>query len=140
MDDWRSRALTFVWTAARSRPPSQVISRTVATFTTPPSITPAYLVEDQLTIGAQLHVAGHRVVERDLVTTYGLHVVGGVLATLLGQGVDATIVVDRALSQPVRDATLHALARFRDADPAELYETGWERTEEHGWQLLLLQH
>ena len=68
----------------------------------PPQVAPAYLVEDQLTIGARLRVAGHRIVERDLVTAYGLQVVGGVIATLLGQGVDATIVCDRALSHPVR--------------------------------------
>src|SRR4051794_9256444 len=37
-------------------------------FTTPPLITPAHLVDDQLTIKAQLRVAGHRIAERDLVT------------------------------------------------------------------------
>ena len=102
---------------------------------------PAYLVEDQLTIGAQLRMAGHRILERDLVTAYGLQVVGGVIATLLGQGVAATIVCDQALSHPVRNATLHAaadaLTQFRTAEPAELYEAGWERAGEHGWQLLL---
>ena len=109
----------------------------------PPHVIPAYLVEDQLTIGARLQVAGHRIVERDLVTAYGLQVVGGVIATLLGRGVDATIVCDRALSRPVREATLRtaadAIALFREAGPAELFETGWERAGEHGWQLLLSQ-
>lgn len=106
----------------------------------PPQVAPAYLVEDQLTIGAQLRMAGHRIVERDLVTAYGLQVVGGVIATLLGQGVDATIVCDRALSQPVREATLHAadaLTQFQSAAPTELYDAGWERAGGHGWQLLL---
>lgn len=107
----------------------------------PPQVAPAYLIEDQLTIGAQLRMAGHRIVERDLVTAYGLQVVGGVIATLLGQGVAATIVCDRALSQPVREATLHAagdaIALFQEASPGELYEAGWERAGEHGWQLLL---
>ena len=107
----------------------------------PPQVAPAYLVEDQLTIRAQLRMAGHRIVERDLVTAYGLQVVGGVIATLLGQGVAATIVCDQALSQPVRDATLHAaadaIALFQEASPGELYEAGWERAGEHGWQLLL---
>jgi hypothetical protein len=107
----------------------------------PPRVAPAYLLEDQLTIEAQLRVAGHRIVERDLVTAYGLQVVGGTVATLPGQGVDATIVCDRALSHPVREATLHAatevIAQFRDAAPADLFDAGWERAGEHGWQLLI---
>ena len=110
-------------------------------FATPPAITPAYLVEDELTIGARLRVTGHRIVERDLVTVYGLQIVGGVIATLLGKGAAATIVCDQALSHPVREATLHAaadaLTQFQSAAPAELYEAGWERAGEHGWQLLL---
>lgn len=107
----------------------------------PQNVIPAYLVEDQLMIGAQLRVAGYRIVERDLVTAYGLQVVGGVIATLLGHGVAATVVCDRALSEPVRDATLHAaddaLTQFRSAAPAELHDAGWQQSGEHGWQLLL---
>lgn len=109
----------------------------------PPQIVPAHTVEHQLSIAAQLRVAGHRVLDRDLMTTYGLHVVGGVIATLLGQGVEATIVCDRALSGPVREATLHAadqaIAQFRTATQDELREAGWDRAGEHGWQLLLWQ-
>lgn len=106
-----------------------------------PPVMPAYLVEDQLAIGARLRVAGHRIVERDLVTAYGSACCRGVIGIVLGQGVDATIVCDQVLSQPVREATLHAaadaIALFQEASPGELYEAGWERAGEHGWQLLL---
>ena len=140
-DGWRSPAPTSGWTAGKSRPLSPPISPTNTRPAPRRKSHPAYLVEDQLTIGAQLRMAGHRIVERDLVTAYGLQVVGGVIATLLGQGVAATIVCDRALSQPVREATLHAaadaIALFQEASPGELYEAGWERAGEHGWQLLL---
>ena len=49
-------------------------------------------------------------------------------------------VCDKALSHRVREATLHAaadaLTQFQSAAPADLYEAGWERAGEHGWQLL----
>lgn len=112
-------------------------------YPSPPRIAPAHTVTDQLGAAARLRVAGHRIVDRDLLSTYGLHVVGGVIATLLGQGVEATIVADRSLSDPVREATLHAAEQaiedFRTATPDELYEAGWDRTGEHGWQLILRQ-
>jgi len=110
---------------------------------TAPRLLPAHQVGD-LSVEAQLRVNGHHITDTDLTTDYGLDVVGGITAVLLGRGVDATIVLDAELSDPVRDATVHAaadmLADFADATPTMLYETGWARTPTDRWELLLTQH
>lgn len=111
------------------------------TYPTPPRLGPVAELADQLTPEARLRAAGHQVLTRNLTAVYGHRTIGGVVATLLGRGVDAHILIDHGASPPVRTAVCqaaeHALAEFVVATPDELYDADWERGREDRWQLLL---
>lgn len=87
--------------------------------------------------------AGHRVVDVDLWSLYGLEVVGGVTAELRGRGLQATLVVEQHLSAPVRLSVAEwaeqALESFRTASEASLAEDGWHQVSAGRWQLLARQ-
>ena len=112
-------------------------------FPTPPTLAPAHESRTEISNEASLRVDGFRIIEMDLTSVYGLNVVAGITAQLLARGVDASVVVDWELSDPVRDATCHAAAQalghFRRASPTDLYEAGWTRASDERWQLLLSQ-
>jgi len=100
-------------------------------------------LNDQLSAEARLRVAGHRVLTRALTRVYGWRTVGGVVATLLGKGIDAYVLIDEEATRAVREAVCQeagrALAEFSTANPDDLYDGGWERGGEDRWQLLLEQ-
>ena len=95
----------------------------------------------ELTAEARLRAGGHAVQTRDLAGVYGDHALGGVVATLLGKGVQAYVLIDQDASHAARTAICQtaeqALTSFVTADPDELYAGGWERGHEDRWQLLL---
>ena len=113
------------------------------TYPVPPRFGPAVELADQLTAEARLRAAGHQVLTRDLTSVYGVRALGGVVATLLGKGIDAYVLIDRNASRPARTALCQtaeqALTHFAIASPDELYDDGWERGHEDRWQLLLQQ-
>ena len=113
------------------------------TYPDPPRLATAAELNDQLSAEARLRAAGHQVLTRDLTTTYGHRALGGVVATLLGKGIDAYILIDKHASAAARTAICQAaeqaLTQFRTASPEELYDNGWERGHEDRWQLLLQQ-
>ena len=113
------------------------------TYPDPPRLGTAAELSDQLTAEARLRAAGHRVLTRDLTTVYGHRALGGIVATLLGKGIDAYILIDQQASSPARTAVCQAaeqaLTKFAVASPEELYDNGWERGHEDRWQLLLQQ-
>lgn len=95
----------------------------------------------ELTAEARLRVGGHAVLTRDLAGVYGDHTLGGVVATLLGKGVQAYVLIDQQAGYAARIAICQtaeqALTHFETASPEELYADGWERGHEDRWQLLL---
>jgi len=109
----------------------------------PPRLGPVAELADQLTAEARLRAAGHQVLTRDITSAYGTRALGGVVATLLGKGIDAYVLIDNDASQPARTAVCQtaeqALTQFSSASPDELYDNGWERGYEDRWQLLLQQ-
>lgn len=113
------------------------------TYPLPPRLGTAAELSDQLTVEARLRAAGHQVLTRDLTSVYGHRALGGVVATLLGKGIDAYILIDKHASAAARTAICQAaeqaLTHFAVASPEELYDTGWERGHEGRWQLLLQQ-
>lgn len=90
-----------------------------------------------------LAVAGHRLHHADLALTYGVDVVGGVVAELRGRGVQATVVFDRTLSTPLRLAVacwaVDALHSFRHSSEGDLLDQGWHPLRNTSWQLLASQ-
>ena len=120
-----------------------LVAELASRYPTPPTLAPAQQMLDQLSKEAALRVAGHTIVEADLVGEYGLDVVADLTATLLGQGIDAAISLEVGLGPAVRAATLRTVATalddFATASPVDLYEAGWERISPDRWQLLLIQ-
>ena len=112
-----------------------------ATFSDPPRLGTAAEFIGELTAEARLRAGGHAVLTRDLAGVYGDHALGGVVATLLGKGVQAYVLIDQDASHAARTAICQtaeqALTSFVTADPDELYAGGWERGHEDRWQLLL---
>lgn len=110
-------------------------------YPVPPRLGTADQWTRELTAEARLRASGHQVLIRDLTRVYGEPVVGGIVATLLGRGVEAYVLVDRgatpAVGTAVCQAAENALAHFSGASPRELYDRGWERGQEDRWQLLL---
>ena len=115
----------------------------VSTYPIPPRLGTATELSDQLSGEARLRAAGHQVLTRDLTTVYGHRALGGVVATLLGKGIDAYILIDQHASPAARTASCQAaaqaLTQFKVASPEELCDNGWERGHEDRWQLLLQQ-
>jgi hypothetical protein len=107
----------------------------------PPRLGTVDELTDQLTAEARLRAAGHQVLIRDLTGTYGSRALGGVVATLLGRGVDAYILIDHNATSAARTAVCQtaekALSDFVTANPDDLYGSGWERGGEDRWQLVL---
>jgi len=95
----------------------------------------------ELTAEARLRAGGHAVLTRDLAGVYGDHAPGGVVATLLGKGVQAYVLIDQQAGYAARTAICQtaeqALTHFETASPEDLYADGWERGREDRWQLLL---
>lgn len=111
-------------------------------FAIPPRLAPAADIPDaDLTAEARLRAAGHQVLVRDLASVYGDDALGGVVATLLGRGIDAYILIDHDARHAARTAICqaaeHALGNFQNATPEQLHAAGWERGLEDRWQLLL---
>ena len=111
------------------------------TYPRPPRLGVPAELTDELCAEARLRSAGHQVLSRNLAQVYGDRALGGVVATLLGRGLDAYVLIDNDASQPARSAICQtaerALTHFGAAGPEELYEAGWERGHEDRWQLLL---
>lgn len=109
----------------------------------PPRLATAEELADQLSVEAQLRAAGYRVLTRDLTGTYGSRALGGVVATLLGRGIRAYVLIDDDATGPARTAVCYAaeeaLRQFQTATPDQLHASGWERGREERWQLLLQQ-
>jgi hypothetical protein len=95
----------------------------------------------ELTAEARLRAGGHAVLTRDLADVYGDQALGGVVATLLGKGVQAYVLIDQHAGYAARTAVCQtaeqALTHFETASPEQLYADGWERGHEDRWQLLL---
>jgi hypothetical protein len=115
----------------------------VSSYPISPRLGTAAELRDLLSAEAGLRAAGHQVLTRDLTTVYGHRALGGVVATLLGKGIDAYILIDKHASAAARTAICQtaeqALTHFRTASPEELYDSGWERDRQGRWQLLLQQ-
>ncbi|HEY5788697.1 MAG TPA: hypothetical protein VIT65_28400, partial [Microlunatus sp.] len=115
----------------------------VTTYPIPPRLGTADGLGDELTPEARLRAAGHQVLTRNLTTVYGARALGGVVATLLGKGIDAHVLIDDDASPAARTAICQAAERaliyFALASPDELYDNGWDRGHEDRWQLLLQQ-
>ena len=113
------------------------------TYPITPQLGPAAEMTDQLTAEARLRAAGHHVLTRNLTRVYGDDALGGIVATLLGKGVNAYVLIDHTTTRPARTAVCQtaeqALTDFAAASPGELYDDGWERGNEDRWQLLLYQ-
>lgn len=91
-------------------------------FPVPPRLAAAVdIPAADLTAEARLRAAGHQVLVRDLVSVYGDDALGGVVATLLGRGIDAYILIDRDARHAARTAICqaaeHALGGFQNATP-----------------------
>ncbi len=90
-----------------------------ATYSDLPRLGTVEELSDRLTAEARLRAAGHRVVTRQVTRVYGDCAVGGVVATLLGKGVDAYILIDREATSAARKAVCQtaeeALARCSSA-------------------------
>lgn len=110
-------------------------------YARPPRLGTPDELTDQLTAEARLRAAGHQVLIRHVADVHGSRAVGGIVATLLGRGIDAFVLIDSAASSAARTAVCQtaekALADFATASPDELYEDGWERGGGDRWQLLL---
>lgn len=98
---------------------------------------------DQLDPATRLAVAGHTLFEADLASTFGLDVIAGVTAELLGKGVSARVVVEATLSVPIRAAVLEwaeaAIDQFVQCNGDELLTAGWQQLTSTRWQLLAVQ-
>lgn len=113
-------------------------------YPTAPAIVPAGVVDQQiLSIEATLIIDGHHILERDLLTTYGLDIIAGISAQLLGSGPRAQIVLEETLNSPVREAAVltarEVIRQFTTSTPSQLNAGGWTRQGEDRWQLLLRQ-
>ena len=112
-----------------------------ATFPGPPPSQTATETLGELTAEARLRAAGHAVLTRDLAGVYGDHALGGVVATLLGKGVEAYVLIDHTPATPARTAICQtaeqALTQFETASPEELYAERLGTRSEDRWQLLL---
>ena len=110
-------------------------------YAAPPTLGTVAELDKELSPEARVRAAGHSVLTRDLRSVYGEEAVGGIVATLLGKGVNAYVLIDHDATTATRtavcQAALDALDTFSTATPADLYAGGWERGGEERWQLLL---
>ena len=74
------------------------------TFPDPPRLGTAAEFAGEFTAEARLRAGGHAVLTRDLARVYGDHALGGVVATLLGKGVQAYVLIDQDASHAARAA------------------------------------
>ena len=106
-------------------------------------VMPASDCVDQLDPATRLAVAGHTMSDADLASTFGLDIIGGVTAELLGRGLAARVVVEATLSAPIRHAVLNwaeaAIDQFVHCDSDELRDNGWQQLTPTRWQLLAVQ-
>lgn len=106
-------------------------------------VVPAADCPGELDPETRLAVAGHTVSDGDFASTFGLDVIGGVSAQLLGRGVSARVVVEATLSTPIRVAVLDwaetAIAQFVECSGEELLGSGWRQLTSTRWQLLAIQ-
>ena len=120
---------------------AHLISEIATAYSTPPRLGTAAELDEELSAEARIRAAGHPVLTRDLRSVYGEEAVGGIVATLLGKGINAYILIDHDATTAARTAVCqaawNALETFRTATPSDLYADGWERGGEDRWQLLL---
>lgn len=120
---------------------AHLASELASAYPTPPRLGTPTELDDQLSAEARIRATGHAVLTRDLRGVYGPEAVGGIVATLLGKGINAYVLIDHEATTATRAAicqtALHALDDFAAATPVDLYAAGWERGGEERWQLLL---